>query len=282
VNAYTYANVKPVKNVVLTAGASFDHVKGDVPEGGGDQFNPKFGLTWNPHPTTTIRGAAFRTLKRTLVTDQTLEPTQVAGFNQFYDDSDMTQSWRYGGAIDQRFGRKAFAGYEYSRRDMDVPLFNLENVAEKFQWNESLSRAYLFAAPHPMLAVKAQYLAERFERELGFGLGLHDLKTQRVPLGVGFFHPSGGSATVTVTYWDQSGSLEAMQGPGMTEAVPVQSKFWLVDATLRYRLPKRFGFLSVGATNLFDKEFEYFEVDLRNVRIQPRRTIFAKVTLAVP
>jgi outer membrane receptor for ferric coprogen and ferric-rhodotorulic acid len=87
---------------------------------------------------------------------------------------------------------------------------------------------------------------------------------------------------VTVTYWNQSGSLESSQGPGITEAVPVESTFWLVDATLRYRLPKRFGFLSGGATNLFDKEFEYFEVDLRNVTIQPKRTIFAKVTLAVP
>ena len=50
-----------------------------------DQFNPKFGVTWNPFTNTTLRAAAFRTLKRTLITDQTLEPTQVAGFNQFFD-----------------------------------------------------------------------------------------------------------------------------------------------------------------------------------------------------
>ena len=57
-----------------------------------NQFNPKFGIIWNPFPGTTVRAAAFRVLKRTLITDQTLEPTQVAGFNQFFDDNEsMTE-----------------------------------------------------------------------------------------------------------------------------------------------------------------------------------------------
>jgi hypothetical protein len=38
----------------------------------------------------------------------------------------------------------------------------------------------------------------------------------------------------------------------------------------------------VGATNLFNKDFEYFEVDFDNPTILPRRTIFARLTLAVP
>jgi hypothetical protein len=43
-------------------------------------------------PGTTLRAAAFRVLKRTLITDQTLEPTQVAGFNQFFDDANLTEA----------------------------------------------------------------------------------------------------------------------------------------------------------------------------------------------
>ena len=103
VNLYAYANVKPVTNVTVTVGGSFDRVNGDLPGDGGNQFNPKVGLTWNPVPSTTIRTAVFRTLKRTLVTDQTLEPTQVGGFNQFFDDFNLTEGWRYGGGIDQKF-----------------------------------------------------------------------------------------------------------------------------------------------------------------------------------
>ena len=58
--------------------------------------------------------------------------------------------------------------------------------------------------------------------------------------------------------------------------------FWTVDAAINYRLPKRYGFITVGATNLFDKKFKYFEVDRDNPRIQPDRTLFVKLTLALP
>ena len=98
-NAYTYANINLLKNVTITAGASFDYLERAILppfQEERSQFNPKFGITWNPFPSTTVRAAAFRVLKRTLITDQTLEPTQVAGFNQFFDDPNVTEAWRYG------------------------------------------------------------------------------------------------------------------------------------------------------------------------------------------
>src|SRR5262249_5551865 len=74
--AYSYLNVLP--NVTFTLGLSGDifTTKSQGSESR-SQVNPKFGITWNPVPNTTLRVAAFRTLKRTLITDQTLEPTQV-------------------------------------------------------------------------------------------------------------------------------------------------------------------------------------------------------------
>ena len=283
VNGYVYANVKPATTLDLTVGGSYDRVEGDLPEESTDQFNPKFGLIWNPFPATTIRAAAFKTLKRTLITDQTLEPTQVAGFNQFYDESDLTDSWRYGAGIDQTIGHSVFAGAEYSERDMTVPLVNaMDGMVVKPDWAESLTRVYLFAAPHPWLGLRAQYIRETFDREEGLGLGFKELDTQRVPLGLGFFHPSGLSASVTATYWNQEGQFEDFFGPPGSPLRAGSSEFWLVDAAISFRLPKRFGFLSVGATNLSNKDFDYFEVDIGNLTIQPKRTIYAKVTLAVP
>jgi outer membrane receptor protein involved in Fe transport len=260
----------------VTVGGSFDRLSGDIPGGDIDQFNPKVGLTWNPIPSTTIRAAAFRILKRTLVTDQTLEPTQVSGFNQFFDDSFVTDGWRYGGGIDQKLGRDAFVGAEFSKRELEFPFLFGPEVAEA-KWDEWLGRAYVFATPHPWLALRAQYIYERFEREQDQPLGFSELKTHRVPLGITFFHPSGLSASMTTTYWNQEGLFA--QGPGL---VPGSSDFWLVDAAVSYRLPKRYGFISFGATNLLDKEFEYFEVNVFNPTIVPKRSIFVKLTLAVP
>jgi outer membrane receptor for ferrienterochelin and colicin len=58
--------------------------------------------------------------------------------------------------------------------------------------------------------------------------------------------------------------------------------FWLVDFAVNYRLPKRYGFISAGVNNLFDKQFQYFDTDPDNPRIQPERFFWAKVTLAFP
>src|SRR5438093_2650685 len=86
-NGYAYSYINPLKNVTVTLGASGDFQTSNSPEPSDRRlFNPKAGITWNPFPDTTVRAAAFRVLKRTLITNQTLEPTQVANFNQFFDD----------------------------------------------------------------------------------------------------------------------------------------------------------------------------------------------------
>ena len=70
---------------------------------------------------------------------------------------------------------------------------------------------------------------------------------------------------------------------------PGQDDFWTTDIALKYRFPKRYGFLTVGATNLFDENFNYFETDLgldpsnqkliNNLTIQPDRMVFVTATL---
>jgi tetratricopeptide (TPR) repeat protein len=285
-NAYVYSYINLLKNVTFTLGASGDFFKPDSSdEKDVDQFNPKFGVVWNPVPNTTLRGAVFRTFKRTLITDQTLEPTQVAGFNQFFDDVNATESWRYGGAIDQKFSQNIYGGVEYSERDLKVPFTEVNPIAGttsllEADWEEKLGRAYLFWTPHKWLALSAEYLYERFERDERFALGAEDVKTHYVPLGINFFHPSGLSFSVRGTFIDQKGSFERVGAGGIFEEG--KDEFWLVDAAISYRLPKRYGFITIGATNLFDKEFQVFDSDVDNPRIQPDRFFFAKVTLAIP
>jgi tetratricopeptide (TPR) repeat protein len=284
VNVYAYSYINLLKNVTFTLGASADFLSGDSPDvGDKDKFNPKFGLTWNPIPATTLRGAAFRALKRTLVTDQTLEPTQVAGFNQFFDDVNGTESWVYGGAIDQKLPKDLFAGGQFSKRDLKVPFLDFtvdpENPPTREEdVDEYLVLAYLFWTPHPWLALRAQYIFERFESE-GVTDQPKELDTHRVPLGVNFFHPSGLGSSLTVTYLHQNGDFLASGGDGFVSG---EDDFWIVDAAIYYRLPKRYGFITVGATNLFDQEFNFFELDVDNPRIQPDRMFFARVTLALP
>jgi outer membrane receptor protein involved in Fe transport len=80
------------------------------------------------------------------------------------------------------------------------------------------------------------------------------------------------------TYFDQSG--EFLQNFA-SDFESGKDNFWLFDAAIGYRLPKRFGLISVGAKNLFDQSFRYYDTDPVNPAIQPVRMFFARVTLSI-
>jgi tetratricopeptide (TPR) repeat protein len=276
-NAYAYAYITPSQAFTAILGVSGDFLDGESPEiDDENQYNPKGGFVWRPANGTTIRAAGFKTLRRTLITDQTLEPTNVAGFNQFFDDIIGTKATRYGGAIDQKIGSNVFIGAEYSERDLEIPYIDLddESVREE-DASESLARAYLFLAPHRMWAIRAEYLFEQFESEGATDLPT-SLDTMRVPLTLSFFAPFGLSAAATGNYYDQEGDFITIGGIHRSGS----DSFWTLDLNLSYRLPKRFGILSVGATNVTDEEFEFYDIDTRNPSILPVRRIYGRVTLS--
>lgn len=283
-NAYVYSNIGAAPGLKLTVGASYDSfdTQDTTSSESKNQFNPKLGLTWDVRPGTTLRAAAFRAFKRSLITQQTLEPTQVAGFNQFFDDIVSTDSRRYGIGLDQKFSRQVFGGVELSKRDLTVPIpytdpFTLVSTLEQKDWKEDFARAYLFMTPSDRVALSMEYQFERIERPDSYSYSM-DAKTHKVPLGVRFFDPSGWSAAVKATYVHQDGEFQPSSGPMVFKS----SSFWLADATVSYRLPKRQGFLVFGATNLFDEEFSYQEIDFNNPTMQPRRMVFGRLTLTFP
>jgi hypothetical protein len=180
------------------------------------RINPKLGVVWSPDVQTTLRASVTSSVKRPFVGSQTLEPTQVAGFNQFftgYDtvfgDRDGTVSRRGALAFDHRFSDLAFVGAEVSARKMQVPTFNVGEV----DWKERTAHAYFYRAlqnwpfPQWQTAMTADFAYERIMRpQLVPGPeGIVDVHTQRLPLGVRFFSESGLVIGVSATYVKQSG-----------------------------------------------------------------------------
>jgi len=169
---------------------------------------------------------------------------------------------------------------------MKVPFLDVTDpanpTAQDEKQHEAITRLYLFWTPLTWLALRSEYMFERFKSQ-GSTDQPTELNTHRVPLGVSFFHPSGWSASFRATYINQNGHFVLNDTSRRTGS----DDFVTVDAGISYRLPNRYGFLTLGATNLFDKKFRFFDRDtsgavIRNPSVQPDRTVLFKVTLALP
>jgi hypothetical protein len=275
-------------NVVATLGVSGDFFEehGDDGIGHRDQVNPKGGLTWTPSFSsgTTVRVAGFRVLTRTLLNAQTLEPTQVAGFNQFFDDPPGSETWRWGAAIDQKLGDRVFVGIEGSQRDLRVPVSQFDlttgnSAVKRFPWREKLGRAYVYVTPHEWVALRAEYQYEEVRRDANLLFAFTEVETHRVPLGVEVFHPSGIGVSFGATWLDQHGVFLR----NSTSVFERGSRdFWVLDTGLRYRLPQRYGFVAFGVNNFLDEDSPYQSTDVRNPSLRPGRLFYGTVTLAFP
>jgi hypothetical protein len=104
-----------------------------------------------------------------------------------------------------------------------------------------------------------------------------------VPLGVRYFHPSGAFAGFGVTYVNQ----DVKRTPDNTEGLADgNDDFFYLDLSVGYRLPKRFGIISFGLTNLLDQKFHYQDDNYREFPDQPssgpyfpERLFFGRITL---
>jgi tetratricopeptide (TPR) repeat protein len=284
-NLYLYYQHRLPENITATVGASADFL--ESPRGNRDQVNPKVGLTWNPVPGTTLRAAAFRVLKKELATDQTIEPTQVAGFNQFFDDPTGTRSWNYGVAVDQKFSPAVAGGAEYSWRDTvwlidKIDFITFASSIVPTDYKDHRGRAYLYWTPGDRVALSAEYFYERLDRGTDFAPdGIVQVTTNKVPLGIGYFHPLGVIARVKGTFHDQNGRFIRQLDLTPPDGDPGSDRFWIFDASLGYRLPGRRGILSLEVKNLFDKSFRFQDTDRDNPLIQPKRTVYVKALLAL-
>ncbi len=272
-HGYDYFDLAP--GLGATLGLSADRIEfAGIVRG---QLNPKLGLDWQPSPNTTVRAAAFRTLKRELTANQTVEPTQVAGFTQFFDDVTGTDARRYGVGVDQRWGASVYGGVELSARDLDVPRITGSGTADQEHQTERLHRAYLYWQATARMAVGVDAYYEQFDRDNAPVNQPSSLRTWRVPFHLTYHHPNGLFAKLIPTYFDQRVDLTGGRA---------SDRFWVVDAQIGYRLPRRLGVVSVETRNAFDNQFQYYDSDFqsglpRPPIVQPERAVFLTVGISI-
>ncbi|KAA3622220.1 MAG: TonB-dependent receptor, partial [Proteobacteria bacterium] len=287
--AYGYWNFNPSGNLSVTLGLSAQSTEGGLKDD--DQVSPKFAIAYRlpNHGQTTVRLAGFRTLQRTIASDQTLERTTIAGFNQFFDDAEGTEATRYGLGIDHAAANERwFGGFELSRRDLTVPgqvLTPMGPLVQEGDLEETLGLAYLYWIPERQgerwsWSFTGELTREEFERPDGFTgpEEILDLVTETLTLGANLFHDSGLGVRIAASRVDQDGTFGV--GPPFGAYSEDGERLWVVDVDLDYRLPRRRGVITLGVRNLFDEEFRYQDTDLESPRFASGQYLFARIFLA--
>lgn len=278
-NFYYYAQWQCCGALQLTTGLTWEYFRQSDPhELTRYQFNPKVGLQWNGSATT-LRMAVFRTLQREIVSRQTLEPVQVAGFSQYFDDEPAADARVAGIGLDHRFANGSSAGLDFTGRRLVIPHYEASAGSDIDRvWNERTARSYLAIPVSAQVALSLEYFYERYARDAAFtGTDrVAELSTLRFPVGIRWFTPQGFSLTAQFTHIAQAGvfedALTAVQTDGRDE-------FWTADLLMAWRFPQRWGQMQLGVRNLTDQHFNYQEMDDARLAVYPQRMIYSRLSI---
>lgn len=264
-NGYAYFNVELPARVTWTVGGSVVQYSRSDGEQDDTEFFPKLGVTMELNDYITLRGSYLRNLKPSLVLEQTIEPTTIAGFNQFYDALDGSTVEQAGGGIDIKTDYRFWFGGEAIKRWWDIPVARAPDGTTE----EQTLRGYVSLALSDNFALSGEVRHEKSSSDSLFDFD--QWRTLSAPITLSYFNPHGLFAALRAEYVDHKFG----RAPSQSDT------FTTVAATLGYRLPKNMGIVSVEAQNLFDTEFNFQNRSIRQdlsaqPRYAPRRTILGR------
>jgi tetratricopeptide (TPR) repeat protein len=274
-NLYLYTQLDLPAQFNLTLGASYEEFESSYTNS--DQFGPKFGLAWNLSNSLSVRTAYMESLVRPLSLDQTIEPTQVAGFNQLFFVGQGAELEQYGLGIDAKLTPTVAIGAEYRHEDLNVPWLILvtdirDFVVRRDVIEHELTHAYLHWTPTDRLGIRVAFENDNFTGTLSPQV----LKAKRIPIGINYYWPSGFFLKTEGIYIDQKITRNGNQHD--------RSDFWNFDVVTGFRFPKRYGKVELIIKNLLDEKFDYYDAgysedQMPNPQYWPERQLFLRFSL---
>ncbi|MES9851901.1 MAG: tetratricopeptide repeat protein [Candidatus Thiodiazotropha sp. L084R] len=255
-SAYLYLNY-PITTGSLLVGLDYIDIDDEL-DVDKRKVNPKIGAIIDISENTSFRLAAFKVVSPEIINLQTLSPTTVIGFNQYFDDYLGSESTRYALALDHSFTESLLTGFEITQREIDNEFDDtfLNDETHK----EQDHHLYAYYALNPNIGITGKYSYEKFKRDFVEGIIESDRPasqlTQTTSLGLTYAHSSGLYSKITGNYVDQE--IENILPVGTSID---NDQFWITDLTIGFRLPKRMGKIEVLTKNLFDKEFNYQSIN---------------------
>jgi tetratricopeptide (TPR) repeat protein len=272
-NLYIYSSFKHVlPGLQLQLAGSYDVVESEfgITADNQRQFSPKVGVIWDVTPGTTFRFAHLRTVKRHFLLAQTLEPTQIAGFNQLFDDPNGTSTQRSGAGLDVKINPSLYTGLEATIRRLRVP-----QDGEFFLWKERLAHAYVNWVPTTWLTTSLALEYEKLTRDplfISADLFL-DVTTKSIPFNVTISR-NLWSARMTTTFVSQRGHF--FFAPLGSESAADSSKFTMTDFSVSRSIGRNKGSIGLEIKNVLDKGYRFQETDVVHPRFSTQRLFLLK------
>lgn len=229
-----------------------------------DKFSPKAALSIYPSDSLIVRAAYFQNLGISSVSDiGTIEPAALGSFVQSYGDLPGVETENYGVGIDYKIPRTLYTGIEYIYRDIQRDAVEIDNTFDvnfdtltqengfrvrnlEEQEREHLVKYYLYGVISDELVATFDYVHAALN-----ALDINERNdTDKFAFALRYFSPQRWFAFTRATYRQQ----------GLRNVAGFENgdqDFWIVDAGLGYRIPKRHGSVQLIFSNLLDEDFGY-------------------------
>jgi tetratricopeptide (TPR) repeat protein len=256
-NTYSYFYLDIPEWMTWTIGGSAVSYDEDRQDGTNiSEFLPKLGVRADLTDNLTIRLTYSRGFKPRLVSEQILEPTSVAGFNQFYDAINGSLFKQIGGAIELKASPNVMFGAEAVKRSWDIPVAGDVDARTE----EKVYRGYAYFILPADFALAAEIVKEESESDNIFDF--EHWQTTAVPITLSYFSEAGWFGSIGVEFVDHSFSNFGDGG---------KDRFSLVHAGVGFRLPDERGIISIEAQNLLDEPIHFQNRIVRpDVDVPPR------------
>ena len=235
-------------------------------------LGPLLGARYRFNDKVSVRAALSRTVKRVLVTEQTLEPDTLMGFPLLFDDFGGSISNAAHIGIDTEVTDRLRIGAAGSIRKIELASGGSTRAAN---WEIYDASAYAYLIVNDRVTLFAEPQFDEFQN------GDPRIDPRRVisfvaPVGATYFVPSG---------WFARGAILPIWQSRRYNGEDPQSWFSTsVDLQLGYPFPDNRGQISFEATNIFDADIWYQDENYRTNEtrvsgISPERAFILRVLL---
>jgi len=253
-NIYLYTHLKPLEFMDLTLGLSREqYINSSTTI---ENTNPKIGARLSLTDKIIVNFAYISSLKRNITANQTVEPTQVSGFNQFFDDFNGSKIHNYSFSFKYQSSQNLYTGLSFTTREISFPIY-ANNKAAFHDIEEYTKNVYLYYNLNLNTSLSFEYTQEKFKNKV---IRPREVNNQYVRFGFNYQFNNILSTTA---------SIQKINQKYRNLTVENNDKFIIVNAEFKYQLSNQNGEIITGVKNVFFEKFNFYNVNLTGQEKEP-------------